>query len=420
MASSSSAHSSKIRIAVLYPTDPAGHVPSGIDSFIRGILKWAPQDLEYTLFGATSDACARPVGTEVAIKLGDRLCRFIPLVAMDASGKRSLVPLTVRYMWALRRFASRGGLSRYDILDFHRIEPVWLFKRDPRPKNVVLHQDMTVIRDRSSDIMWRHAPWLYEAMEHGLLAAVRQVLSVRQSAVERYARLYPDLAAKFSFIPTWVDTAVFRSLTRDQSKSAARRALLRRLGAADAARCVLAFVGRLDSQKDPLLLVRAFSEILKSRMDLHLVMIGDGNLRPRVEKAVQDGLLRGRVTLLGVRPAAEIAEVLRASDLFVLSSAYEGMPIALLEALACGIPVVTTDVGEVRRVVQDGITGRISRERTPEAFAAAMGAALDELPSISGEPCVQSVVPYQPETVLGQIFALHRSEMAVHPAEAMA
>ena len=55
------------KIAILYPSDPAGHAPSGIDSIIRGMLKWAPPDLEYTLLGATTDQRARPVGSEVVL-----------------------------------------------------------------------------------------------------------------------------------------------------------------------------------------------------------------------------------------------------------------------------------------------------------------------------------------------------------------
>jgi hypothetical protein len=54
-------------IAIFQPTDPASHVPGGIDSAIRGILKWAPPDLEYALFGATSDARVRHLGRDAPL-----------------------------------------------------------------------------------------------------------------------------------------------------------------------------------------------------------------------------------------------------------------------------------------------------------------------------------------------------------------
>jgi len=66
------------RIGIFYHTDPVGSVPSGIDSFIRGILQWAPPDLDYTLFGASSDTAARPLGQESVLRIGDRVARFVP------------------------------------------------------------------------------------------------------------------------------------------------------------------------------------------------------------------------------------------------------------------------------------------------------------------------------------------------------
>ncbi len=76
---------------------------------------------------------------------------------------------------------------------------------------------------------------------------------------------------------------------------------------------------------------------------LHLVVIGNGALHREVEAGIATRGLSKRVTLLGALSAANIARWLRAADLFVLSSAYEGMPIAVLEALACGLPVASTD-----------------------------------------------------------------------------
>jgi glycosyltransferase involved in cell wall biosynthesis len=109
-----------------------------------------------------------------------------------------------------------------------------------------------------------------------------------------------------------------------------------------------------------------------------------------------------------VRPPAEIAEILRAADLYVLSSAYEGMPIAMLEALATGLPVASTDVGEVRLVVKDGVNGRISADRSVESFAKAIMDALDASEGLRGVPCESAVRDYHPEAVLKIIYANHR------------
>jgi glycosyltransferase involved in cell wall biosynthesis len=400
-----------LNVAIIHPIDPAGHVPSGIDAFIRGILKFAPSDLHYTLFGATSDPVARPPGKLATVVLGERKIEYWPLVTMGARAERGFVPLTVRYMYALRRARKQGLLTPCSILDFHRIEPSFLFSADPRPKNVLLHQDMSVIRDANSDILWRHMPWLYEWLERRAFSQMQKIFAVRQSAVQRYRRLYPQFADRFAFIPTWVDSTVFVPSPSDSSRKLTRAALRRQIGISPDAP-LLVFVGRLDQQKDPLLLIDALKLSVAAVPNLHLAIVGDGVLRSRVEEVVRVHGLTTQVHFLGVRPPLEIAEILRAADLYVLCSAYEGMPIAMLEALATGLPVVCTDVGEVRLVVHDGINGQISAAREPKSFADAILRALSRTETLRGAACEQAVSKYRPEPVLENIYANHRLQGA--------
>jgi glycosyltransferase involved in cell wall biosynthesis len=395
-------------VAILYPADPVDSVPSGIDSFIRGIIKWSPPDLRHTLIGASADRVLRPPGREASIRLGDVDTSYLPIVDVDRSAQRAPVPLTVRYMWALQRLRRAGKLSQFDILDFHRIEPLCLFLRDRRPHNLFMHQDMSVIRDPSSDILWRHAPWMYETLESKLIQRLETVFAVRRSAVERYQALYPQRRERFRFIPTWVDTSIFKPCESPDRRAQLRAALLP--GDVPREAPVLVFVGRLDRQKNPLLLLEAFELALRSRPDLHLALVGDGVLRPQVEAHLRGRGLERRVSLFGVQSPSRICEVLQASDLFVLSSAYEGMPIAVLEALACGLPVVSTRVGEIATVVRDGINGFVCREQTAADLASAIASALGAGARLRGAPCVESVRAFHPQAVLGQIYEAHRRQ----------
>ncbi|MEX2150341.1 MAG: glycosyltransferase family 4 protein [Steroidobacteraceae bacterium] len=384
-------------------------MPSGIDSFIRGILKWAPEDLRYTLIGGSSNLQARPLGEKLAIPgiLGDG--HFLPVVEVDASGRQSRIPLTLRYMRALQRLRRDSSFAHFDALDFHRPEPVLLFYRDKRPKNLVLHQDMTVIRSGSSDIRWRHWPWLYERFESVVFRQVDHVFCVRQSAIDRYRSEYPGSEEKFEFIPTWVDNETFASCPNPDARDELRRRIRAELELpVDAA--LLTFVGRLDRQKDPVLLLEAFWLARALDPALHLVIVGDGVLRPEVEDRIAASPDVAHVSLLGALPPRSIAELLRASDLFVLSSAYEGMPIAVLEALATGLPVVSTDVGEIRRVVKEGINGTISGTRTPAGLAQAIASAMQQCERLRGLACSDSVREYGPEAVLGLVYDQHRKQ----------
>jgi glycosyltransferase involved in cell wall biosynthesis len=397
------------RVGIFYHTDPAGNVPSGIDSFIRGILQWAPPDLEYSLYGATSDSSARPTGQEAVIRLGEREVRYFPLLRIDAAAARGVVPLTIQYMRALSPLLRSNHVRALDVLDFHRIEPSYLFRHDGRPKNLVLHQDMSVIRDKNSDIKWRYLPWAYEMIERKLFRDMDRIFCVRESAVSRYTSKYPLMANKFAFIPTWVDTSTFKPLP-PSAAGVERRVTCRKLLGLGNGTQVLVFVGRLDRQKDPLLLLEAFKFALAQNSNLHLVIVGDGVLRSKVEAASLRDELRGRVTLTGVMSREGIAELLASSDLFVMSSAYEGMPIAALEALAVGLPIVSTDVGELGRVVQDGVNGYLSKSRSWSALSGAILQALSRLSEMRGRACEASVVPYHPEKVLSQIYENHRRQ----------
>jgi len=181
---------------------------------------------------------------------------------------------------------------------------------------------------------------------------------------------------------------------------------------------LLVFVGRLDQQKDPLLLIESMKLSVAAVPNLHLAVVGDGVLRSRMQEAVRVSRLTAQVHFLGVRPAPEIADILRAADLYVLCSAYEGMPIAMLEALATGTPVVSTDVGEVRLIVHDGINGQISAARDPRSFADAILRALNCTEIWRGAACEQAVSQYRPELVLENVYANHRLQGGVRCAAA--
>lgn len=399
------------RVGIFYHADPAGHAPGGIETVIRGVLKWAPEDIQYKLYGATCDPVERPLGREIEIDVGGRTARYVPIVTADPSGTRQAIPLTVRFMRALMRYQRSGALRDLDVLDFHRIEALAMFGSDARPRNVMIHQDMEVIRNKDCDIGWRHAPWLYEFIEPRLFRRVSRVFCVRRSAVERYRRTYPELADRFEFLPTWVDTAFFRPPQDEDERRERRREVAESVGAAPDARFVIT-VGRLDRQKDPLLLLEAMRRLVERRPDAYLLMVGDGVLRPEVEARLRSLGLERRVTLVGAAPAERIAALLRAADVFALSSAYEGMPIAVLEALASGVPVVTTDVGEVRLVVRDGVSGFVVPERTPAALAGGIAAALSGSGPMQGVPCVRAVSDYVPQRVLRRVYENHREQRA--------
>lgn len=113
--------------------------------------------------------------------------------------------------------------------------------------------------------------------------------------------------------------------------------------------------------------------LLKDRhIDVRFTIIGDGPERQRVLYTIQDLGLEKEVQLVGSVPPAHVRDLLQQADIFLLSSLSEGISNAVLEAMACGLPVVTTDCGGMREAVTDGIEGFTVPVRDPETMAAAL------------------------------------------------
>lgn len=392
-------------VRIFYPADPLGVVPGGIDTFLRGLIKWAPPDLEFSLVGMTTDVQARPPGKWTRCRIGQRDFDFFPVVVVEDAGGRAWLPLSARFSFGLLRYRA-CVTGNFDVFDFHRPEPSLLFLADRRPKNAYFHNDPETILLKQSDNLWRRLPAIYENIEKRAVNDFDSAWCVRESGVEVLRRRYPALASNIHFIPTWVDSEVFNAID-----DVARQALRVELAAAHRldlqARWIIT-VGRLDTQKDPFLMLAAFARLRAQGQQVDWLVVGDGVLRPELMRAVAAGGLEAHVHFLGLRPPSEIADLIRASDVYALSSAYEGMPMALLEALGCGLPVAVTDVGEVRRVVKPGINGEIAAAREDGAFSLALGLVLDRLETMRGLPATQAIEAYQPAKVLAAAYENYR------------
>jgi glycosyltransferase involved in cell wall biosynthesis len=119
----------------------------------------------------------------------------------------------------------------------------------------------------------------------------------------------------------------------------------------------LLFVGRLAPIKGVLLLLDAFTTLLETHPDTILTLVGDGPSRPELEEKVQSLDLHNKVIFTGYKSQSEVATLLSATDIFVLPSFAEGVPVVLMEAMASSVPVIAPHVAGVPELVEDGKSG---------------------------------------------------------------
>jgi glycosyltransferase involved in cell wall biosynthesis len=165
------------------------------------------------------------------------------------------------------------------------------------------------------------------------------------------------MAGKLVVVPNGVPLAPGSSID-------ARNSIRAELGVEDSV--VVLSVGALDPPKDPLALARAAVSVARSGSKVVLLVVGDGGLRAEAEAIARES--SGVIRVLGRRD--DVAHLLTAADVFVLWSRHEGLPYALLEAMAAGLPAVVSDYPGAREVVGDA--GLLVPHEKADGFAEAI------------------------------------------------
>jgi L-malate glycosyltransferase len=185
----------------------------------------------------------------------------------------------------------------------------------------------------------------------------------------------------------------------------------------DPARRYIASVARFYPVKDQAMLLHAFAQVAAAREDVDLLLVGDGPLRETLTELCHSLGIAARVRFLGIR--ADVPEILRALDVFALTSVSEAASLTLLEAMASGVPVVVTAVGGNPELVRHGIDGLHVPRGDASATANALLLILGD-PSIAarmGQAARQRVVEhYQLDSTVAAYYRLYQQLCLSHPA----
>jgi glycosyltransferase involved in cell wall biosynthesis len=321
------------------------------------------------------------IATSLLTKIMKKI-RVVHIVPMLSPGGAERVAVHIvrglnrqRYEPAVISFTGRLGCDLDHLLEEAGVEVRYLGKRPGFDYRVYsrLHR---ALRDVRPDIVHTHLHVLRYALpsmlflQHALL--LHTVHNLAEREIEPGLRWLQRFALNNGVVPVAVAKEVALSLERLYGIQRCRvisnciptdyyacpqnsRGVWRAREGFEDSDILFACVARFSPQKNHALLVKAFALGPASNPNAHLVLVGEGALQGQLEAQVKDLGLAAQVHFLGLR--RDIPDVLGAMDIFVLSSDYEGNPLSVMEAMASGLPIVSTAVGGVPDLFESGKEG---------------------------------------------------------------
>lgn len=256
--------------------------------------------------------------------------------------------------WRLRSLAAA---RKVQVLHSHNVGP-WLYAG-----GAALSLRLPLVHTEHSNL-FAHQRALMHA-ERALAYATRAVIADSEKVRRHLVQTQKLPAHKVQTVVNGIDTGVFAP---NQASAPVRASLDL---PADA--LVVGTVGRLVPVKDQATLLEAFARLAPEIPHARLLVVGEGPLRGTLEEQAKSLGVADRVRFAGGR--RDVATLLPAFDVFALSSTSEGLPLTILEAMACGLPVVATQVGALNEAVAEDETGLL----VPPANAQALAEGLQRL-----------------------------------------
>lgn len=318
--------------------------------------------------------------------------RYIPV--MQSADKTILFML--KCAWARWQYIG----SRKAVVHVHRLYFALPFLGRSIKCVATLHgRTFTVFPERFGSAFSRIVFPLFKSIEGWLLSRVDRIVVVSMDVHDQFQERHSDriIPADIKIIPSMVDLSAFQPHDSNYFADI--------LGSHP----VCLFVGRLAAVKNLNLMLEAWQIVAKRCPDARLAIAGDGELRKKLEGWIALMDCASSVVMLGHVSPAAISETISGAKVLLLTSHHEASPTVVKEALSCGVPVVSTPVGDVASVIDEGHTGRIvapDAEIIAEAIADVLGWTLTkEQIATAAHKTLQRC---SPERVADEYFSIYQ------------
>ena len=281
--------------------------------------------------------------------------------------KKSLIPERIKWYLSLRKY-------KYKILNYNCSN---VFIQSPDTLLAISNWDYENICYRfaglTNPLKMSRYTWarpfykLFEKLFLSKLNTINTILATAsQMEIDRYSSIFKDNEIKKEMVqfPTRVDNSIFFQMNK--------RKELRDKWSFNNFNKIIITSGRLSGIKDWKLLIDSFKLFLNSFPNSLFLFVGNGEDKIYMEDYIEDSKLIANIKLLGFQEKVALAELLNLADLFVMGSYFEGWPTSMVEAIACGLPICSTNFGSALEIVNSNKLGKIVKDRSPDAFAKEM------------------------------------------------
>jgi glycosyltransferase involved in cell wall biosynthesis len=294
------------------------------------------------------------------------------------------------FLAGLLVFFIKKRLSACDLLYFQRPDHLAFSLFSPAAKVLHLHGAMRVtMKERRGGL----SSAVYLFLERIAMSTVQLILTTDHHTASIYKETYPHIAGKIHVIPSGFDYSLFHEVSVIPSKTIHSHA--KRLVYAGR----LAYPKRLDD------MMKAFALVVNTSPEAEFHIAGDGPLMSQVQKSVVEQGLQDKVIFHGILQKNELRDLLHSCHAGILLSHSEGSPISVKEILACGKPVIVSDVGDCKDYVIESKTGYIVDAGNHQQVADAIVKAFTNADFMASD-CAEIVKQYDEAIINDRIFGL--------------
>lgn len=300
---------------------------------------------------------------DLSIRYGGSTSRIVTLMRKAASGAVGVAAVRSS---AISQEAQKFNIPLH-IVGEHRLDP----QIPQNIKTLILQQGYQVLDTQNiqskfwASLAVKHTnaalvstlnSWY--ANEHGKFSLKGKIYTMLELATNANLDLYITVSANdrqsalAANIPKEKIELIYNAIEPYSQQHVRRRDWLLDTFSLPQDKIICTAVGRLVPIKGHDVLIQAAQLIAKINNNIHVLIVGEGKFRPKLEKQIQQARLQQRVTLAGHQNRDIALSILHASDIFIMPSRYEGTPIAVLEAASLGVPIIASNTGGIPELVK--------------------------------------------------------------------